>query len=106
MCYIESPGFVQQGWQCPVCRTVNAPWAPLCYGCPPKSAPVMGTGTGDAPPSLWPTTISATATVYPDDTILVNDAAQFTAVEGIQVEFNYGPHPQPDPYWRNAPKTH
>ena len=23
---------VQDGWRCPVCGTVNAPWAPVCMG--------------------------------------------------------------------------
>lgn len=51
MCQITLPNWgspAQQGWQCPVCRTVNAPWAAMCMGCPkpqvtltsPSTAPV------------------------------------------------------------------
>ena len=29
-------GFIQQGWQCPVCKKVYAPGMPWCFTCPPK----------------------------------------------------------------------
>lgn len=60
---------VQQGWQCPVCGTVNAPWAPTCLGphhdvkitIQPDTIPFIppgrGNTTGDPPPdqrgSTW-----------------------------------------------------
>lgn len=31
------PPMVQQGWECPRCKTINAPHVPTCMGCkPPK----------------------------------------------------------------------
>jgi hypothetical protein len=30
------PVYVQQGWQCPVCQKVYAPFMPICSTCPPK----------------------------------------------------------------------
>lgn len=38
---------VQQGWQCPVCNRVNAPWMPFC-GCA-TSGTVSGTTFSIAP---------------------------------------------------------
>lgn len=38
---INFPVGPQQGWQCPVCKTVMAPWAPMCLGC--KAAPKAST---------------------------------------------------------------
>ena len=28
--------FEQQGWECPRCHRINAPWMPFCYCEPPK----------------------------------------------------------------------
>lgn len=52
MVYVQGPNFVQQGWQCPVCMSVNAPWSPMCLGCQPgkqKTWTSPGTGTGEPP---------------------------------------------------------
>lgn len=50
MTYIQGPNFVQQGWQCPVCMIVNAPWSPVCLGCQPGQQKTWtGTGTGEPP---------------------------------------------------------
>lgn len=32
--YLDVPIQPRMGWQCPVCRTVNAPWSPVCVGYP------------------------------------------------------------------------
>ena len=40
-------GFVQQGWQCPVCGAVYSPMTPMCYNCTGKSY-TFSTTTGDA----------------------------------------------------------
>ncbi len=29
----EEKFFMQQGWECPKCHTVNAPWMMTCGGC-------------------------------------------------------------------------
>ena len=31
---------VPQGWQCPICKIVNAPHAPACLNCKPQEEPV------------------------------------------------------------------
>lgn len=34
MCDYEVPGFgVQQGWQCPICKRVYAPFVSECFNC-------------------------------------------------------------------------
>lgn len=48
MCQYTLPP--QQGWQCPVCQTVNAPWSLVCLGCPPKPATVTMTFGTAVPP--------------------------------------------------------
>lgn len=30
---IEFKGMTQQGWQCPVCKAVYAPWVMTCQNC-------------------------------------------------------------------------
>lgn len=30
-----------QGWQCPVCQRVFAPWVQTCPNCPPAKSPVV-----------------------------------------------------------------
>lgn len=30
---------VQQGWQCPICRRVHAPWMATCDACGKKAEP-------------------------------------------------------------------
>ncbi len=62
----------QQGWQCPVCRTVNAPWAAICMGCPKTPIPVTSPSTSPVVvPTVWPPTIttcgSATLVKPPED---------------------------------------
>lgn len=39
------PPVIEQGWQCPNCGGVNAPFAPICFHCKPK-APVTTTTNG------------------------------------------------------------
>ena len=30
---VEFKGMAQQGWQCPVCKAVYAPWVAVCFNC-------------------------------------------------------------------------
>lgn len=39
--------FINQGWQCPICKNINAPWVQQCP-CEGKSAWI--TSTGSIPP--------------------------------------------------------
>lgn len=42
----EFEGFVQQGWQCPLCRRVYSPMTPMCLYCGNEKHTVSTT-TGD-----------------------------------------------------------
>jgi uncharacterized OB-fold protein len=45
----DDVGFVQQGWQCPVCGAVYSPTTPMCYNCTGwKSSNIYRTSTGDS----------------------------------------------------------
>lgn len=30
---MDNSNFVQQGWQCPICKRIYAPNTPMCYYC-------------------------------------------------------------------------
>lgn len=38
----------QQGWQCPICKTVYSPFTPMCYYCGEAGMTKTSTGTGTA----------------------------------------------------------
>ena len=42
---------VQQGWQCPVCGTVNAPWKPVC-DCQAFNNPIYSSKSTTTPFSI------------------------------------------------------
>ena len=59
----DSPMFIPQGWQCPVCKRVYSPSTPMCYWCVNTNvtnAPDTGTKTdyiyramvGDTPETM------------------------------------------------------
>lgn len=37
---------IQQGWQCPVCKSVMAPTQPFCVFCSPKKTEIKETTNG------------------------------------------------------------
>jgi len=41
----------QQGWQCPVCKSVYSPSTPMCMRCKPIDNVVYRTGVPDGPAS-------------------------------------------------------
>ena len=55
----------QQGWQCPVCRTVHAPWVASCF-CHIQSKPITYITTGN-PPSKPGVTVSTTGSAEEGD---------------------------------------
>ena len=32
--------YVNQGWQCPICKTVYAPTTPMCFRCSGNASPI------------------------------------------------------------------
>ena len=54
MCEFEVPMVgAQQGWQCPVCKRVYAPFVSECLYCGRNTVTNIGTGTGDNPVVDW-----------------------------------------------------
>ena len=43
--------FAQQGWQCPVCQTVHAPYMPTCTRCSPVVVTRLANVTVTEPPA-------------------------------------------------------
>ena len=55
---INYEGFAQQGWQCPVCGAVMAPWCSSCINCTGHKNVTIGTGsTPGYPYPMFPQTI-------------------------------------------------
>lgn len=40
-----SPPVIEQGWQCPVCKSVFARWVAQCSNCKPKVQPTADKAT-------------------------------------------------------------
>lgn len=34
---MTNENFVQQGWQCPICKTIYSPTTPMCFYCTSKN---------------------------------------------------------------------
>jgi len=44
--------FVQQGWQCPICKKVYAPSTHMCFYCPPKEQTWTSNNTTSNAPDI------------------------------------------------------
>lgn len=67
---------MEEGWLCPICHSVNAPWVRQCPDCQAKKnhqMPILGTGTGDAP--MWWNQLPKTGDPFPgQQTIIVSSS--------------------------------
>lgn len=67
MSYIYPQQPAQQGWQCPVCGTVNAPWMPTCGRCPTYTQVTLSDSGGPNVAPLFTTVSTSPDNALSDD---------------------------------------
>lgn len=61
---MDNYNFVQQGWQCPICKRVYSPFTPCCFTCGAEGVTKTSTGTGKPYEEPDYTTISTWYATY------------------------------------------